>query len=379
MIMINLMVIKMRKFKNKTKKSKIIPILAIILMLINVCCLTIVYSALSSTLNISGEVSIVLPNNYYYRNNRFYTDPTNNDLIVTDNSNEVKTLEVMTNNIRKQYSILYFQNCYEVSSEEQITAHTNILIKRYTDEKNPTNNYIGDLILINGSGSLTLSGSENNKITINGGYNGNTTINGYGINLNQGKLTLKDNIKITNCLGTSGKNGGAIYANIKESDDFKLIGTNAPIIIDNNYSSGNEGAGIYTENTTGNKLQIPISGEIKINNNYLISNPKDPDYFPYEINATNNLKKSNLYLGKGLTFRISDKLKNSKIGIRSLGWGGGWWWNSNISGYNCRNYIAIATISNLDLNSIFNVDIAKKKTVAYSTSKDIYMCILSSS
>ena len=160
MIMINLMVIKMKKFKNKTKKSKIIHILAIILMLINVCCLTIVYSALSSTLNISGEVSIVLPNNYYYRNNCFYTDPTNNDLIVTDvtdNNNEVKTLEVMTNNICKQYSILYFQNCYEVSKEEQVTAHTNILIKRYTDEKNPTNNYIGDLILINGTGSLTLS------------------------------------------------------------------------------------------------------------------------------------------------------------------------------------------------------------------------------
>ena len=191
-----------------------------------ICTVSIVYTSITSSLNISGEGIVDGPvNEYYYKSGYFYEDEACKTK-VTSNGSDVRKFSDMVN-IAKDGNTIYMMSNYTVGvgTEEVTVGAKNIQVKRHpsftsrsmfyiiVSSAAPSSEYKTFTIKAeNSSGSIVFDGQNIEVSTDEGGlfnlYGTNATLNIIGSEKSNGEKNVKlINSKIKN---SSDSVGGAI-------------------------------------------------------------------------------------------------------------------------------------------------------------------------
>lgn len=341
--------------KRLNKKYKIVWSSIFFSMVILICSLSIVYSALSSTLNVSGSGTIIVTENntyneepvqasysraitenyvpisYYYNNGYFYKDEVfaSNEaaeervkLIGSDGS-DVTTLSDMINQMLDG-DVLYMMNQYDMNDEALVT-NVNVTIRRYS------NNVTFPFISIN-KGECAIVVGEDGSITFDGEnietkspailVNENTKLDLKGSKIDASSescnLIIKNNKSTSAAIQCSGevnlecvKISGNTNINTFSTGAGGITVLDSPscslknVIITKNiaYSNGNSGCGGFD----GTSSMILLSNTVIIKDNVIYDETSG-------ISNNGNLNISSLYSG---TINASE-LTSGSIGITLL-------------------------------------------------------------
>ena len=302
-----------------------------------ICTVSIVYTSITSSLNISGEGIVDGPvNEYYYKSGYFYEDEACT-VKVTSNGSDVRKFSDMVN-IAKDGNTIYMMSQYNVGvgTEEVTVGAKNIQVKRHPSFTNNSMFYIigssseyktFTIKAENSSGSIVFDGQNIEVSTDEGGlfnlYGTNATLNIIGSEKSNGEKNVKlinskiknssdsvggaienysgGTVDITHCelsgnsaiSSSSWAAGGAIYTTV----NVATLNLNS-CTIRNNITSGIndrvQGGGVY------NGKNMAIKGKTIIENNKSIIN---------EVEKTDNL-----YLNSS-TVDTSGLTSGSRIGI----------------------------------------------------------------
>lgn len=307
-----------------------ILLLTFSVFVLSIFSLSIVYSVLSTNMNISGEGTAtenkLLKSKCYYYEGFFYPDELHVESykIKDENSNPVKNISDMLN-LMSDNAEIYIMSEYKVTGTETILVNErNLNIIRYDHKDILENSYV--LFSINSGATLSFKTENNGKITFNGNDVDTTNKNFIkvegkdGIFYNSGTLNLvgieSTSISIKNSKGdyagaicnkekgTLGIEGATISSNSSDAYAGGIYNdgscTLKNVSITNNTTSGNGesenglciGAG-FTNNGT-----LSISDTINIIGN---TNKKAKT-------DTNIDGKSNLSLSDGKIVTVSSKL-----------------------------------------------------------------------
>lgn len=227
-----------------------------------ICTVSIVYTSITSSLNISGEGKIDRQvNEYYYKSGYFHEDEAC-EVRVTLNGSDVTKFSDMVN-IAKDGNIIYMMSRYDVraGTEEVTVGAKNIQVKRHpsfayysmfyiiVSSSEPSSEYRTFTIKAeSSSGSIVFDGQNIEVSTDEGGlfnlYGANATLNIIGSEKSNGEKNVKlINSKIKN---SSYPIGGAIenyYGGTVDLTHCELSGNSA--ISSSNWA---EGGAIYTTN-----------------------------------------------------------------------------------------------------------------------------------
>lgn len=223
-----------------------------------ICTVSIVYTSITSSLNISGEGIVDGPvNEYYYKSGYFYEDEACKTKVTSNGSNVTKFSDMV--NIAKDGNTIYMMSNYSVGvgTEEVTVGAKNIQVKRHPSFTNNSMFYIigssseyktFTIKAENSSGSIVFDGQNIEVSTDEGGlfnlYGANATLNIIGSEKSNGEKNVKlINSKIKN---SSYSVGGAIenyYGGTVDLTHCELSGNSAI-----SSSSWAAGGAIYTTN-----------------------------------------------------------------------------------------------------------------------------------
>lgn len=302
-----------------------------------ICTVSIVYTSITSSLNISGEGIVDGPvNEYYYKSGYFYEDEACKTK-VTSNGSDVRKFSDMVN-IAKDGNTIYMMSNYTVGvgTEEVTVGAKNIQVKRHPSFTNNSMFYIigssseyktFTIKAENSSGSIVFDGQNIEVSTDEGGlfnlYGANATLNIIGSEKSNGEKNVKlINSKIKN---SSYSVGGAIenyYGGTVDLTHCELSGNSA--ISSSNWA---QGGAIYTTNnvatlnlnscTIRNNIVSGINdrvqgGGVYNGNNMTIKGKTIIENNKSSINGVE--KEDNLYLDYS-TVDTSGLTSGSRIGI----------------------------------------------------------------
>ena len=302
-----------------------------------ICTVSIVYTSITSSLNISGEGIVDGPvNEYYYKSGYFYEDEACT-VKVTSNGSDVRKFSDMVN-IANDGNTIYMMSQYNVGvgSEEVTVGAKNIQVKRHPSFTNNSMFYIigssseyktFTIKAENSSGSIVFDGQNIEVSTDEGGlfnlYGANATLNIIGSEKSNGEKNVKlINSKIKN---SSYSVGGAIenyYGGTVDLTHCELSGNSA--ISSSNWA---QGGAIYTTNnvatlnlnscTIRNNIASGTSSDTKGGGVYNGNNMTIKGKMIIENNKSsiNGVEKTdNLYLSYS-TVDTSGLTSGSRIGI----------------------------------------------------------------
>ena len=298
-----------------------------------ICTVSIVYTSITSSLNISGEGIVDGPvNEYYYKSGYFYEDEACTVKVTSNGSNVTKFSDMV--NIAKDGNTIYMMSQYNVGvgTEEVTVGAKNIQVKRHPSFTNNSMFYIigssseyktFTIKAENSSGSIVFDG-QNIEVSTDGGvfeiYGATAKLNIIGSEKSNGEK----NVKLINnkIIKTSSLEGGAIsnyYGGVVDLTNCELSNNSIygsyarggaissrssttlnldSCTIRNNIASGTssdtKGGGVYNGNT------MTIKGKTIIENNKSIINGVE--------------KTDNLYLSYS-TVDTSGLTSGSRIGI----------------------------------------------------------------
>ena len=302
-----------------------------------ICTVSIVYTSITSSLNISGEGIVDGPvNEYYYKSGYFYEDEACTVKVTSNGSDVTKFSDIV--NIATDGNTIYMMGSYyaEYGTEEVTVGAKNIQVKRHPSFTNNSMFYIigssseyktFTIKAENSSGSIVFDGQNIEVSTDEGGlfnlYGANATLNIIGSEKSNGEKNVKlinskiknssysvggaienysgGTVDITHCelsgnsaiSSSSWAAGGAIYTTV----NVATLNLNS-CTIRNNITSGIndrvQGGGVY------NGKNMTIKGKMIIENNKSIINGVE--------------KTDNLYLSYS-TVDTSGLTSGSRIGI----------------------------------------------------------------
>ncbi|MDO4504298.1 MAG: hypothetical protein Q4B84_04095 [Clostridia bacterium] len=305
-----------------------------------ICTVSIVYTSITSSLNISGEGIVDGPvNEYYYKSGYFYKDEACKTKVTSNGSDVTKFSDMV--NIAKDGNTIYMMSNYTVGvgTEEVNVGAKNIQVKRHSSFEYYS---MFDIQVLSSSSSeyrtLTIKAEDSNGSIVFDGQNIEVSnskggiFNLYGATaklniIGSEKSNGEKNVKlINNKLKESDVSGGVIYnyfnsiteltncelsnnSIYNSSSSYKVFGgaiestTDTTLILNsctirNNIASGTssdtKGGGVY------NDKNITIKGKTIIENNKSIINEVE--------------KEDNLYLYSS-TVDTSGLTSGSRIGI----------------------------------------------------------------
>lgn len=230
-----LRLIRIKKFFRK-RIALLSMLVGVFISIINICFLFVVYGAISTMINISGEGKVETTqtaSNYYYKEGYFYLNENCTEK-VTLSSNidvEIVTFQDLINQATSG-SIIYMLSSYmsPIPEENVVIGAKNISIQRYIDENGDNLTFKdGSLIKVtrifsidatNPAGELTVDG-QNIESTATGGavnlYNGTFTINASG------NVSFRNNIAYSGGVIGVEKNGRLAISGVTFEDNSSSV------------------------------------------------------------------------------------------------------------------------------------------------------------
>lgn len=283
-----------------------------------ICTVSIVYTSITSSLNISGEGIVDGPvNEYYYKSGYFYEDEACT-VKVTSNGSDVRKFSDMVN-IAKDGNTIYMMSEYTVGvgTEEVTVGAKNIQVKRHpsftsrsmfdvvVSSSAPSSEYRTFTIKAeNSSGSIVFDGQNIEVSTSEGGlfdlYGANATLNIIGSEKSNGEKNVKlINSKIKN---SSYSAGGAIenyYGGTVDLTHCELSGNSAISSSSSSYEA--QGGAIYSKS---NVATLNLNS-CTIRNN-IVSGIND------------RVQGGGVYNGKNMTIKGKMIIENNKSSINGV-------------------------------------------------------------